>query len=591
MANVKSLTGKQWVMSTPPDHNVAFVQQRYGLTDRMAQWVINRCPVDNVDIFLDASIRRTLLDPLLLPDMDKVLHWISQLIIDKQPIGVWGDYDVDGACASALLVRYLRRLGAVVHVHIPNRFSEGYGPNTAGLLALKEKGANNVITVDCGTSAFEPLQAAKQAGMKIVVIDHHEHGAAMADAWAIINPKRSDFAGPKDLSTLSAAGVTFLFLVGLNRHLRQCHFFETHHIAEPVLMDELDMVALSTVCDMMPLGPMNRAFVKAGQRAFQKQGNKGLLALIRCAKVRGVISSYHLGFRLGPRINAPGRLGDSSLGVRLLCADNDQDALAIAAQMEQLNVQRQSIEKDVMDQVRHHLGQWDSHKKGYVLAYGDDWHEGVVGIVAGRLKEEYGVPCFVLSNVGGVYKGSARSAPGIDLAAFVDEAKQASVVCAGGGHAMAAGLSVDASSIGAFIDFADDFFQRCRARLSAPSLTIDGVVTLEQIQSDDFVNDLDALSPFGAGCPVPLFIVSRVKIQAVSVFCDQHLRVRLTQANGFSVYASWFRVASQPLGQQVQEKGHDDVDCVVSVRIETFLGVRKPSIMIEDIAYQGWSAA
>lgn len=586
---MKSLIGKQWVMSTSSDHTVALVQQKYGLTDRMAQWVVNRCAVDNVDVFLDPSIRRTLLDPLLLPDMDKALHWISQLIVDKKSIGVWGDYDVDGACASALLVRYLRGLGVVVHVHIPNRFSEGYGPNVPGLLALKDKGVHDVITVDCGTSALEPLQAAKKAGMTIVVIDHHDHDTVMADAWAIINPKRSDFVGPDDLSTLSAAGVVFLFLVGLNRHLRQCHFFETHHISEPDLMGELDMVALSTVCDMMPLGPMNRSFVKAGQRAFQKQGNKGLLALVRCAKVRGVVSSYHLGFRLGPRINAPGRLGDSSLGVRLLCADNEQDALSIAAQMEQLNVQRQSIEQTVMDQVRCHLRQWDSKKKGYVLAYGDHWHEGVVGIVAGRLKEEYGVPCFVVSNGGTVYKGSARSVPGVDLAAFIQQAKKASVVCAGGGHAMAAGLSIDASNIDAFVDFADGFFQHCRGRLPVPSLQIDGVVTLEQIQSADFLNDLDVLSPFGAGCPMPLFILSRVKIEAVSVFCDHHLRVRLTQANGRSVHASWFRVASQPLGTMLQEKAHDDMDCVISVRLDTFLGMRKPSIMVEDMAHQSWS--
>jgi single-stranded-DNA-specific exonuclease len=581
---VKSLTGRQWIFGSVSDKDVAFLKQNFGLSDAMARLTAHRLgSLEGVQDFLMPSIRNTLVNPLYLPDVIKAFQCVEQVLYHKKPLGIWGDYDVDGACASALLMRYFRLLGVGVDCHIPNRFDEGYGPNAKGLLAMQAKGIHDVIIVDCGTSAIEPLAQAKKANMNVLVIDHHEPGPIVADVVALVNPKRWDFSGPEDLKTLSAGGLVFVFLVGLNRYLRTQGFFDQHGVQEPDLMSFLDLVALSTVCDLMPLGPMNRSFVKRGEKVLAQQKNKGLSALARSAKVRGVVSAYHLAFRIGPRINAAGRLGESSLGACLLSSDDPVDILSIVSQMETLNKKRQEIEQEVMAQAQNIFDQ-SGIQKSYCLVYGHGWHEGVLGIVAGRLKEIYHVPCFVLSGKGGMYKGSARSVPGFDLSALVHSAKDKGILLEGGGHAMAAGVSVLQDRIDDFRCFLDDFFERSKGVVSAPSVLVEGALTIEQAQSLAFMDDLDRLAPFGPGCPMPYFMMSCVTLDRPVLFGGQHLRVRLTQSNGRSCFVSAFRIANQSLGQWIMDAPRQGVDCVVSVRTETFLGIKKASLFLEDVS-------
>ena len=582
---LKSLTGRRWILNTVDEKSVSFLKQRFGLSDHMARLTGHRLEsLSDAESFLNPLIRQSLVDPMHLPDWEQAFQCIENVLLRQKKLGVWGDYDVDGACASALLIRYFRSLGLPVQCHIPNRFTEGYGPNAKGLLAMNARGVHDVIIVDCGTSAITPLAEAKKANMNIIVIDHHEPGSVLPDVTALVNPKRLDFVGPDDLKTLSAGGMVFVFLVGLNRYLRNKNFFAMHHVKEPDMMSLLDLVALSTVCDLVPLGPMNRAFIKKGELVFKAQKNKGLLMLARSAKLRGVISADHMAFRLGPRINAAGRLGDSSLGMRLLSTDNATEILSIVAEMEDLNKKRQDIENSVMTQAVEKIG--SDKDRQYCLVYGSEWHEGVLGIVAGRLKDHYHVPCFVLSEKKGVLKGSARSVPGIDIAALVQSAKDQGLLLEGGGHAMAAGLSMNLDCVDAFHAFLDLFFQENGHNMSMPSLLIEGALTVDQAQSLSFMQDLDRLAPFGPGCPVPYFMMSCVILNQPVIFGKNHLRIKLTQSNGQSCFVSAFRMADQPLGQWMLGGPRCHVDCVISVRTDTFLGVKKASLFLEDVSCQ-----
>ena len=578
-----SRTGRQWVAFSVNERHVARLRQDFGLSDSMARLTSRRLEsVDDAPAFLHPSIKDTLVDPLHLPDAQCAFDCVYDVLCHKKPLGIWGDYDVDGACASALLIRYFRALGVSTECHIPNRFREGYGPNIQGLLSMKEKGVHDVIIVDCGTSALQPLAQAKDSGMNIIVVDHHEPGPITPDVVALVNPKRLDFCGPEDLKTLCAGGLVFIFLVGLNRYLRAKGFFYERSLTEPDLMPLLDLVALSTVCDLMPLGRMNRSFIKKGEKALCDRNNRGLLSLSQSAKIRGVISAHHLAFRIGPRINAAGRLGDSSLGMRLLSSEDPVESLSIVAQLEDMNRERQKIEQNVMEQATESIGSMES--KPYCLAYGDQWHEGVLGIVAGRLKDAHNVPCFVLAGKGDTYKGSARSVPGIDLAHLIQDAKEAGILLDGGGHAMAAGLSLSQDRIDAFKDFLNHFFRRNGSRTKAPSFLIEGALTIEQTRSRSFLDDLDRLAPFGPGCPLPYFVMSRVTLDRATVFAQQHLRMRLTQSNGQSCFVAAFRIADQPLGRWLLEGPQKDVDCVISVRTELFLGSKRASLFLEDVS-------
>ncbi|KGM31605.1 single-stranded-DNA-specific exonuclease RecJ, partial [Inquilinus limosus] len=414
----RSAKGARWIGRAADDRLALALSQRHALPEIVARVLAARgVGLDDAPAFLNPTLRALLPDPSVLRDMDRAAARIARAVTAGEGIAVFGDYDVDGATSTALLVRYLRALGIEPQIHIPDRIAEGYGPNAQALEKLRAGGAGLVVTVDCGTTAFDALEGA--AGLDVVVIDHHTAEPRLPKVAAVVNPNRLD--QDPGLGQLAACGVTFLALVALNRALRQAGVFANR--TEPDLLALLDLVALGTICDVVPLTGLNRALVGQGLKVMAQRRNTGLAALADVARVTETVDAYHAGYILGPRINAGGRIGRADLGARLLATEDRAEAARIAALLDEHNVDRKTVEAEVMAAA---IAQVEAAEAGpVILVAGEGWHPGVVGIVAGRLRERYGRPSCVVGFEGGIGKASGRSVPGVDLGAAVIAARQA----------------------------------------------------------------------------------------------------------------------------------------------------------------------
>src|SRR6478735_3972462 len=454
----RSLTGRRWATRLGDERLALAIAQRHGLPDAISRLLAARdVDLDSVADFLEPTLRKFLPDPSHLKDMDEAVARLVRAVQTGERIVVFGDYDVDGATSSALLARFFRAVGGNVAVYIPDRRKEGYGPNTPALLSIKEQGAAVVITVDCGITAFEPLAEAKRAGLDLIVIDHHMAEIALPEAVAVVDPNRIDDASPH--KHLAAVGVAFLLVVGVNRALREAGWYGTSR-PEPDLRQWLDLVALGTVCDVVPLTGVNRALVRHGLKVMAERRNAGLAALADVARLKEPPGAYHLGFLLGPRVNAGGRVGQADLGARLLASDDVHEVGALALRLDEFNSERRAIERAVLDQAIARIeGLYGPDRKGLPAALvveSEGWHVGVIGIVASRLVERYGRPAFVIGMDGELGKGSGRSVRGVDLGAAVIAARQSGLLVNGGGHAMAAGLTVAKGTLPDLAKFLDD---------------------------------------------------------------------------------------------------------------------------------------
>jgi single-stranded-DNA-specific exonuclease len=575
-----SRTGKKWVAPPFCERDVLFLKQKYDISDMVARLVSTRIrTVEEAEEVFSPLIKNHLPDPSCLPDIEKAFEHVYECLLKNKAFGVWGDYDVDGACSSALFVRYFRSLGMAIEPYIPDRFQEGYGPNIAGLLSLKNKGMRDVFIVDCGSTAFAPLASAKEQGMTIIVIDHHRVGSCYPDVHAFINPKRPDYEGPSLLRELCAGGLVFLFLVGLNRYLRWKGYFENRQ--EPNLFALLDLVALSTICDMMPLRHVNRAFVKQGLKVIAQKKNIGLTCLMDASRIRDVPNPIHLGYTLGPRINAGGRVGDSSLGVRLLSCEDKTQSIKLAQELNQLNQERQAIERLTLEKAL--IQAREQSQNPYLFVYGDSWHEGVLGIIASHLKENFSKPAFVFTAKGNLLKGSVRSVPGIDIGEFIHLACDKGLLVTGGGHPMAGGLTFERLKKEALLESIDEFFKACQVAETHPTLTIDMGLTFEQVRSPEFLEALDLLEPFGSEYPQPKFLISNVMLTHVNRFGYNNLRMYGIQPNGQSYPMIYFRQADKEVGEWLLSKPSHRVDCVVTVQSDYRWRYRRAILVIEDI--------
>ncbi|HZX87406.1 MAG TPA: single-stranded-DNA-specific exonuclease RecJ, partial [Reyranella sp.] len=421
----RSLTGRRWAARLADERMALAMAQRHGLPDAICRLLAAReVDLEGVPDFLEPTLRKFLPDPSHLKDMDTAIARVVRAVREGEKIVVFGDYDVDGATSSALLARFFRAVGGNVAVYIPDRRKEGYGPNTPALLGIKEQGAAVVITVDCGITAFEPLAEAKRVGLDLIVIDHHMAEIALPQAVAVVDPNRLDDDSPH--KQMAAVGVAFLLAVGVNRALRAAGWYGAGR-AEPDLRQWLDLVALGTVCDVVPLTGVNRALVRQGLRVMADRSNIGLAALADVARLREPPGAYHLGFMLGPRVNAGGRVGQADLGARLLSSDNPEEVGALALRLDEFNAERRAIEREVLDQAITRIeGLYGPDRKGLpsaLVVESEGWHVGVIGIVASRLVERYGRPAFVIGMDGGLGKGSGRSVKGVDLGAAVIAAR------------------------------------------------------------------------------------------------------------------------------------------------------------------------
>lgn len=574
----RSLSGKRWRTRLADARIGMALAQRLGLPEILGRVLAARdISLEAADAFLNPTLRKLLPDPSHLRDMDVAAARLADAICNGEAVAVFGDYDVDGATSSALLERFFRSLGMPLRVYIPDRRKEGYGPNAAALQRLGDEGARLIVTVDCGATAFSALEAASAAGLDVIVVDHHIGEPALPKALAVINPNRLDETSPH--RQLAAVGVAYLLIVAVNRRLRETGFYAKRD--EPNLMQWLDLVALGTVCDVASLTGVNRAFVVQGLKVAARRGNPGIAALADVAKMATSPTAYHLGFLLGPRVNAGGRVGASSLGARLLATDDPIEAGEIAAHLDGLNAERREIEASVLEQA---AAQIDAAGEtgSVVFAAAADWHPGVVGIVASRLKERYGRPAFVAAIENGHASGSGRSVPGVDLGSAVLAARQAGLIEKGGGHAMAAGFTATVESLPELQRFLDARIGKALTRIGyVPSLGFDGALTTKAA-TPEFVGLLERLSPFGAGNSEPRFAFTNARVVFSEIVGTDHVRCAITDAGGDRVKAIAFRSADTPLGRALLDRGGVGLHLAGHLRADRWQGRETVQLFIED---------
>ena len=500
----------------------------------------------DIDRHLTPTLRNFLPDPSLFRDMDTAADRIAQAVLSGEKITIYGDYDVDGATSSALLIRLLRDLGVESGYYIPDRLLEGYGPSGEALVKLGEEGSSLIVTVDCGAMAHEALGMAHDAGIDVIVVDHHKCSPDLPKTVALVNPNRLDEEDEAaSHGHLAAVGVAFLLAIAVVRTLRNRSYFENRK--EPDLLALLDVVALGTVADVAALHGLNRAFVAQGLKVMAKRDNIGMAALIDASRLKRAPACSDLGFALGPRINAGGRVGESTLGVRLLTTRDPDEAREIAAQLSALNDERRAIEAAVQEAAEEQLAA--QHNRAVHLVAGEGWHPGVIGIVAGRIKEKTGKPSLVIALDGQTGKGSGRSITGVDLGAAIIRARSEGMLVAGGGHAMAAGLTVDSDQIERFADWLDSTLEGQVARATASrEMALDLSVAPGGL-TPELVNSLEEAGPYGVGWPGPRIAVGPVRLVKCDIVGTDHVRLIAAGDDGKSFKGIAFRAAESEMGQ------------------------------------------
>jgi single-stranded-DNA-specific exonuclease len=560
------------------------IGQRHGVPELLARVLASRnVPLDEVEAYLDPTVKRLMPDPSSLTAMDAAAARLADAVQGGESVAILGDYDVDGATSTALLVRVLRAGGLDPFFHIPDRLYEGYGPNAEAVRNIAARGAKLLVTVDCGTTSMDALVEAKKLGLDVVVIDHHQTGHELPPALAVVNPNRADDIS--GLGYLCAAGLAFMTAVALVRDLRRRGFW-TEARTEPDLLRFLDVVALGTVADVVPLVGLNRAFVTKGLIALRKRENVGLRALMDASRLEGPPTPFHLGFVLGPRINAGGRIGDATLGTRLLITDDPAEAAAIAAELDRLNRERQTVEKATLEQAEAEaLAALGLEEKGaIVMASGEGWHPGIVGIVAARLKERFSRPAFAIALLGETGTGSGRSIPGVDLGHAVRAAVDAGLLLKGGGHAMAAGLTVARERLG---DLRAHFEKHLEAAVAAARhtnyLDIDGAVTASGA-TPALLEMIESAGPFGAGNPEPVFALPAHTVAYAEPAGAIHVRVRLRAGDGTTINAIAFRAFNRPLGEALMAARGRPLHVAGCFQLNSWQGQERVEMRILDVA-------
>ena len=582
----QSLTGRRWAARLGDERAALAIAQRHGLPDAVARLLAARdVDLEGVPDFLDPTLRKFLPDPLHLKDMDVAVARLVRAVRAGERIVVFGDYDVDGATSSALLLRFFRAVGGNIGVYIPDRRLEGYGPNAPALLKLRQEGADVVVTVDCGVTAFEPLAEAKRAGLDLIVIDHHQAEIALPDAIAVVDPNRIDDTSPH--KQMAAVGVAFLLCVGVNRALREVGWYTTER-PEPDLRQWLDLVALGTVCDVVPLTGVNRALVRQGLLVMAQRRNAGLTALADVARLNETPGAYHLGFLLGPRVNAGGRVGQADLGARLLSSDDPHEVGALAVRLDEFNAERRAIEREVLDQAIGRIeGLYGPDRKGLpsaLVVESEGWHVGVIGIVASRLVERYGRPTFVIGMDGELGKGSGRSVRGVDLGAAVIAARQSGLLVNGGGHAMAAGLTVMRSALPDLAKFLDErIAPQLGAAPAVRELGIDAALT-PGAATQELVGMIERAGPFGAGNALPRFALTSVRVSYAQPVGEGHVRCTLVGAERGKIDAIAFRAGQTALGPALLDPARPVLHVAGALRIDRYGGRESVRLQIDDAA-------
>jgi single-stranded-DNA-specific exonuclease len=583
----RSATGRVWRdrLDERGAARALAITQRHEVPELLARVLAGRgVEVEEALRYLDPTVRDLMPDPSVLAGMAAAATRLADAMMRGETVAIFGDYDVDGATAAATLARYLRHGGLQPLIHIPDRLFEGYGPNVEAVRALAGRGATLLVTVDCGTTSYEPLAEARKLGLNSIVIDHHLADEALPEALAVVNPNRLDDVSK--LGHLAAVGLVFMTVVALNRELRTRGFWNGGR-AEPDLLGLLDLVALGTVADVVPLKGLNRAFVAKGLLALRRRDNLGLTALMDVARLGGPPEPWHLGFLLGPRINAGGRIGRASLGVDLMLSDDPIECARLAAELDRLNRERQAIELATLAQAEAEaMAALGVEEKGaVVVTAAEGWHPGVVGIVAGRLKERFGRPAFVIAlEPGGIGTGSGRSIAGVDLGRAVRMAVHDGLLVKGGGHAMAAGVTLRKEGLAPFRAFLEDKLGAAVAAVQrAEAMLIDGALTAAAA-SNELVATLAKAGPFGAGNPEPVVALPAHTIAFADEVGQAHVRARFRAGDGAVINAIAFRAAGQELGRALLAHRGRAVHAAGVLTLDRWQGEERVQLRVVDIA-------
>lgn len=579
----KSVLDNRWVsrLDQAGQNRALAMSQMHGLPDLIARVLAGRgVTVDEAVEFLDPTIRSLMPDPYKLTDCERAAKRIAAAIRDGEPVAIFGDYDVDGAASSALMYRFLTHFGIKAHIYIPDRIFEGYGPNPTAINQLIDNGANLIVTVDCGSTSHEALAAAADRNIDVVVIDHHQVTHELPPCHSLVNPNREDDLS--GLGHLCAAGVVFMVLVATLRLLREAG---DKRILAIDLLQWLDIVALATVCDVVPLKGLNRAYVVKGLVAARHQSNAGLAALFRKAGLAGPATPYHFGFLIGPRINAGGRIGDAALGSRLLTLDDAVEAEAIAQRLDELNRERQAMEAIMLQEAEaESLAEYgDGEGASVIVTAHEKWHPGIVGLIAARLKERFKRPAFAIAfDPSGRGTGSGRSINGFDMGRMVRAAVDEGLLVKGGGHAMAAGLTVERSKLGLLRAFFTEKAQKTVSALVAnETLKIDGAIAASGA-TIELIDRLETAGPYGSGHSQPVFAVPAHRVRDSRLVGERHVKVTLEAMDGARLDGIAFRAAETPLGNLLLNSRGANLHVAGSLGAEHYQGSRRIQLRISD---------
>jgi len=578
--NLISVTGKNWLFNKYDTSDVAKFSEKYDLSETVAKILsIKKNDIDNIDLYLNPKIKNLLPNPMQLKEMKIAVERTYNSIIKDEIIGIFGDYDVDGASSTALLAKYFFALKKKIKTYIPDRHTEGYGPNINSFKKLIDLGSKIIFTVDCGTSSFSPIKYSQNLNVDVIVLDHHQSDVKLPNAFAIVNPNRYD--DTSGLNYLCAAGVCFVFLVALNRKLRETNWFKDNKITEPNILDFLDLVSLGTVCDVVPLIGLNRAIVKQGLKVFKKRTNLGLKTLFDLCKIESSPTTFDLGFKLGPRINAGGRVGRSSDGADLLISEDPAKAFQIATNLDKSNRERQGIESLLYEQIDKQVKNFHNHP--VLVLSGSFWHEGIIGIIASKIKDKYGKPTIIISIKEGLGKGSARSIVGFDIGSQIIKAVQLNILMKGGGHKMAGGFTVSEEKISTFRDFViKNFEKNYKSTNNELNLYLDSRIAPSAL-NESFYKDINSLGPFGSGNREPKFVIENIKILSSDAIGLNHIKATLIGSDGYTFKAFAWNAKDTSLEKYLNKDFKSKINIAGQMRLNEWRGKKEVQFFIEDI--------
>ena len=573
-----SYSGNKWSLRSNDEELISAIQRDNQISYITARIIAGReISLADVQDFLNPSLRKLLPDPSSMQDMDKAAKIIFNAIKSNKKITIFADYDVDGATSAAQLVKWARKFESELEIYVPDRIKEGYGPSIEAFDHLKKNGSDLVITVDCGAAAYSALVAAQALDLSIVVIDHHLMDADMPPAEALVNPNRID--DTSKLNYLAAAGVTFMLLVALNREARVQNFSNI-----PDLFDYLDLTALGTICDVVPLKGLNRAIVKQGLKVFSRESNIGLKSLMFETNTKSPITPYHCGFVLGPRINAGGRIGKANIGAELLSTDNRQLAIKYAQELDRVNLERRILQDKILDEAL--LKTLSMHKTNSVLVVSmEGWHPGVIGIVAGRLKERFNKPVIVIGiDENGIGKGSGRSIQGIDLGNEIKKLYEKGLLISGGGHEMACGLTIENKYIKTFHEILEkNLSDRINSIRSKFSIKIDALLNISAVNMD-LINSIDQIGPYGSGNPTPTFAFAELRVAYANRVKGGHIRCNFEDKNGQRIKGICFRAEEMGFDEILLNERNRYLHIVGTLKINTWKGHTSIDLQVIDVS-------